>query len=214
MEHIVLNNISKKFDNNIIFDNVSYNFEKGKTYGIIGSNGSGKSVLFKIISGLIFADKGSVIIDGINIGKSGNMPSDFGALIESPGFLPNNTGFQNLKILADINKKVGRERIEEVLTLVSLYNHKDTKVKKYSLGMLQRLGIAQSILENPKLLIIDEPFNSIDETGVKEIKNMLFNYIKNNKVTTFITSHNYEDILHFSDVILKIENSKLVEIKK
>lgn len=214
MEYIVLDKISKKFSSNVIFDDVSYKFEKGKVYGIVGGNGTGKSVLFKLISGLMFVDNGNVVVDGVTIGESGNLPQNLGALIESPGFLPNYTGYQNLKILADINKKVGKERVDEVLNLVSLYKHKDTKVKKYSLGMLQRLGIAQTILENPNLIILDEPFNSIDESGVNEIKKVLLEYFKNNEVTVFLTSHNYEDILTFADVILKIENSKLVEVKK
>ena len=209
MDLIRLENVSKAFGNKLVIDNISYNFEAGKIYGIVGTNGCGKSVLFKLISGLMKASSGKIIVGNVIVGQKGAMPEDLGLLIEHPGFLPNLTGFENLDQLAAIKNKITKIDIEEVLKEVSLYQDKDVKVKNYSLGMLQRLGIAQALMERPKILLLDEPFNSMDHEGVVELREIIKNYVRNNGVTMLITSHNKEDIDILSDKVLVLKNGKL-----
>lgn len=212
MDYIQVRNLTKSFGKNVIINDISFNFQKGKCYGIVGKNGCGKSVLFKLLSGLMIPNSGDIIVDDISIGKNGNLCKDIGILIEHPGFLPDHTGYQNLKLLADINKKVDDKRINEIFKIISLENAKDTKVKHYSLGMLQRLAIGQAIMEYPKFLILDEPFNSLDEESVENLRDIILNYCKNNEVTTLIASHNKEDINYLTDYIIKLENGKFIEI--
>ena len=195
-----------------VIDNVSYCFECGKIYGLVGNNGCGKSVLFKMISGLMKTTYGEIKVSGVEICKQGNMPKDIGILIETPGFLPDLTGFQNLKELASIRNIIGSKDIENILKVVSLYDSKDTKVKNYSLGMLQRLGVAQSLMEKPKILLLDEPFNSMDEDGVLEMRQIIKNYVKKNNVTMLISSHNKEDINILADKIIILKNGKFDEV--
>lgn len=213
MDLIRLENVSKAFGNKKVIDNISYNFEAGKIYGIVGTNGCGKSVLFKLISGLMKASSGKIIVNNVVVGKNGAMPADLGLLIEHPGFLPNLTGFENLDQLAAIKNKITKTDIEEILKEVALYQDKDIKVKKYSLGMLQRLGIAQALMEKPKLLLLDEPFNSMDHEGVVELREIIKSYIRNSGATMLITSHNKEDIDILSDQVLVLKNGKLKELK-
>lgn len=214
MDYIIFKDVTKHFKSNKVIDKLNFSFEKGRCYGITGENGCGKSVLFKLLSGLMLADEGEIIVDGIKVAQNGKLAKNIGVLIESPGFLPDLTGYENLKFLSEINSKINKERILEVLDIVSLKKHKDTKVKKYSLGMLQRLGIAQAIMEYPKFLILDEPFNSLDENGVHIIRKVLLDYIKSNEVTALITSHNSEDILYLSDEILELKDGKLYKKEK
>ena len=212
MECIKLEHVFKKFGNRVIIDDVSYVFNAGKIYGIVGHNGCGKSVLFKLISGLMVANSGNITINNKVIGKNGSMPQDVGILIEHPGFLPNLSGYENLKQLAIIKNKIGKNEILEALELVSLSKDKDVKVKNYSLGMLQRLGIAQALMEKPKILLLDEPFNSMDYDGVTELREVIKKYVKENNVTMLLTSHNKEDIISLADEILKFTNGKLTKI--
>ena len=209
MDCIRLENVSKHFGNKIVIDHISYRFETGKIYGIVGTNGCGKSVLFKLISGLMKASSGKVVINNVVVGKNGAMPTDLGLLIEHPGFLPNLTGFENLEQLAAIQNKITKKEIAIVLKEVSLYQDKDVKVKNYSLGMLQRLGIAQALMEKPKILLLDEPFNSMDYEGVQELREIIKSYVRKNGVTMLITSHNKEDIDVLSDEVLVLKNGKL-----
>ena len=213
MDLIRLENVFKAFGNKKVIDNISYNFEAGKIYGIVGTNGCGKSVLFKLISGLMKASFGKIIVNKTVVGKNGAIPADLGLLIEHPGFLPNLTGFENLDLLASIKNKITKADIEEILKEVSLYQDKDVKVKNYSLGMLQRLGIAQALMEKPKLLLLDEPFNSMDHEGVVELREIIKSYVKNSGATMLITSHNKEDIDILSDHVLVLKNGKLSELK-
>lgn len=213
MDLIRLEKVSKAFGNKKVIDDISYNFEAGKIYGIVGTNGCGKSVLFKLISGLMKASSGKIIVNKTVVGKNGTIPADLGLLIEHPGFLPNLTGFENLDQLAAIKNKITKADIEEILKEVSLYQDKDVKVKKYSLGMLQRLGIAQAFMEKPKLLLLDEPFNSMDHEGVVELREIIKSYIRNSGATMLITSHNKEDIDILSDQVLVLKNGKLKELK-
>ena len=195
MENILkIKNLSKSFKGYKIFENLDLECVKGKIYGIVGRNGSGKSVLFKMILGFYYPDKNSQIeLFGEKVGLKGSFPKDIGAIIESPGFLPQYTGFKNLKILKDINKKISDEDVRQMLIKVGLDPNLKTKVKNYSLGMIQRLGIAQALMENPKFVILDEPFNGLDKTGVSEIRELILEY-KNKGTTFLLSSHVQEDI--------------------
>lgn len=212
MNCIELNNVSKSFGLKTVIDNISYCFENGKIYGLVGSNGCGKSVLFKMICGIMKATSGKITVCGTEVWKNGNIPQDIGILIENPAFLPDLTGFKNLKDLASIRNIITNEDIENALKSVSLYESKDVKVKKYSLGMLQRLGIAQALMEKPKILLLDEPFNSIDEAGILELRKTIKNYVKSNGATLLITSHNKEDIISLADKIITLRNGSFEEI--
>lgn len=206
MNCIELTNVSKHFGKKIVIDNVSYCFECGKIYGLVGNNGCGKSVLFKMISGLMKTTHGEIKVLETEVCKQGSMPIDIGILIETPGFLPDMTGFQNLKELASIRNIIGNKEIENILRVVSLYESKDTKVKNYSLGMLQRLGVAQALMEKPKILLLDEPFNSMDENGISELRQVIKNYVIENNATILITSHNKDDIDALADKIIILKN--------
>ncbi len=206
---IKLEHLTKRFENKVVIDDVSYDFETGKIYGIIGINGSGKSVLFKLIAGLMKPTSGKIVVGDIIVGKNGMMPLDLGILIEYPGFLPGLTGLENLEQLSKIKNKITKKDIEQVLKQVSLFGDKDVKVKNYSLGMLQRLGVAQAIMENPKILLLDEPFNSMDFEGVEELRKVIKTYVKNSGATLIVTSHNREDIEILSDEVIILKNGKL-----
>ena len=213
MDCIKIEHLSKKFERKCVIDDISYGFESGKIYGIVGANGCGKSVLFKLISGLMKPTCGEIIVGSVVVGKKGAMPLDVGLLVEHPGFLPDLTGLENLEQLAAIKNQITKTEIEEVLKKVSLYQDKDVKVKNYSLGMLQRLGIAQALMENPKILLLDEPFNSMDYEGVEELREMIKNYVRINRATMIVTSHNKDDIEILSDVILELKNGKINKLK-
>lgn len=212
MNSITIEHLSKRFGNKRVIEDISYRFASGKAYGIIGANGSGKSVLFKLIAGLIRPTSGKIIVGNVLVGEKGAMPSDVGLLIEHPGFLPNLTGLENLEQLAAIRDRISKMEMEEALHQVSLFQDKDIKVKNYSLGMLQRLGIAQALMEKPKILLLDEPFNSMDYEGVEKLREMIKNYVKANRATLLITSHNKEDIAILADVVLALKNGKLSEL--
>lgn len=201
--------LSKEIKGNKILNNINLNLEEKKIYGLIGRNGSGKSVLFKSISGLIRPTEGTIKVFDDTI-TSGKFPKHFGVLLDTPGFLPHYSGFKNLKLLASINHLISDEEIKQAITIVGL-NPEDTKpVKKYSLGMKQRLGIAQAIMEKPKLLILDEPMNGLDEEGVKDIRALILQ-LKEKGVTVFLSSHNSEDIQILCDQVFKISNGAIIE---
>lgn len=183
MSNIIVNIDSyiKKYGKNIVLNNINLKIEEGKIYGIIGRNGSGKTLLLKAICGLINATKGYVEVFNKRIGKDTDFPEDTGVIIESPGFLPNLSGIKNLEVLANIQGKITTERIYEVMKFVGLNPYEKKIVKKYSLGMKQRLGIAQAIMEYPKLLILDEPMNRLDKDGVEDIRN----YINKSNLKTY-----------------------------
>ena len=211
MDCIKVDHLSKIFGKKCVIDDVSYVFESGKIYGIVGTNGCGKSVLFKMLSGLMKPTIGKITVGSVIVGGNGSMPLDVGLLIEHPGFLPSLTALENLEQLAAIKNKITKKEIEEVLNKVGLYQDKDVKVKNYSLGMLQRLGIAQALMENPKILLLDEPFNSMDYEGVEELRKIIKSYARKNHITMLVTSHNKEDIEVLSDIVLELKNGKLVK---
>lgn len=205
---IEVRNLTKKFKNVVVVDNVNITFESGKIYGIIGRNGSGKSVFLKMICSFYLPTSGTILQDNIDYIKNNSFPRDTRALIDGPDFIPELTGFENLKLLASIQNKINDDKIMESLKKVNLYNDKDKKYCEYSLGMKQKLGIAQVIMENPKVLILDEAFNGIEESSVKDIKKMLKDMKKENKII-IVTSHIKDDIKELADETYMFESGKL-----
>ena len=190
---IEVQNVAKRFRDQVVLKNVSISFEKGQIHGIVGRNGSGKTVLFKCICGLMHPEEGVILVNGKRVGRDVDMPEDIGAIIEAPGFLPNYSGYKNLRFLANIRRKIGKEEILNVLKTVGLDPESRKHVGKYSLGMRQRLGIAQAIMEDPEILILDEPMNGLDNAGVQDIRALLLE-LKAQGKTILLASHNHEDI--------------------
>lgn len=205
---IVVENVSKKFGDNLVLDNVCVNFEKGKIHGIIGRNGSGKTMLMKCICGFVPVTSGTITVAGKKVGKDVDVPHNMGIIIETPGFLNSYSGYNNLKFLAGINKKIGKDRIMEVMELVKLDPHNKKHVGKYSLGMRQRLGLAQALMENPDILILDEPMNGLDQSGVDEMRGVLSSLAKRG-TTIIMANHNAEDIELLCDTVCEMELGKL-----
>ena len=170
---IKIKDLSKKFNNDVVFSNLNIEFESGKIYGIVGRNGSGKSVLLKMIVGLYLEDSGEILFNNINYNKEKKFPENVGIVIESPAFISDLTGFDNLKLLASLQKKVNDEEILNTMRIVNLEQDKDKKYGKYSLGMKQKLSLAQAFMENPNIILLDEPFNGIDRQSVVKIKDYL-----------------------------------------
>lgn len=211
-EHIiVVEKATKIFKAEVVFENISVAFEKGKVYGIIGRNGSGKSVFFKCICGLMPLTAGLVRVNGKIVGKEIEIPADIGIVIERPGFMQHYSGFKNLKMLAKIRGKTTDSTICATMRKVGLDPDNKKWVEKYSIGMLQRLGIAQAILESPELLILDEPMNGLDENGVAEIREM-FQSLKAQGVTILMTSHNADDISSLCDETYIMQNHILTKL--
>ncbi|EDT13974.1 ABC transporter ATP-binding protein [Clostridium perfringens] len=207
---IKINNLSKKIKNNIILNNINVNFSYGEINGIVGINGSGKTMLFKTICGLTNATSGTIYVFNKLI-KNGEFPDNTGIIIESPGFLPNYSGFKNLQILASIKNIISDDDIKYFIELVGLNPNDNRPVKKYSLGMKQRLGIAQALMEKPKLLILDEPMNALDESGVQLVRKILLD-LKNKGVTILLASHNKDDINSLCDNIYEIKNGNFTKL--
>jgi len=207
MTILEIRNLHKKIKGRELLKNVTLVIDKPGIYGIVGRNGSGKSLLFKTIAGLFVPTSGTVKVFDEIIGH-GNFPKSFGALLDTPGFLTQYSGFQNLKILASIQNKISDKDIEHVLTLVGLDFNAKGPVRKYSLGMRQRLGIAQAIMEKPKLLLLDEPMNGLDEFGVAEMREMIGNFRKQD-ITILLASHNPEDISLLCDEVYKMDAGEL-----
>lgn len=208
---IEIKNITKSYDERKILDDISINFEEGKIYGIIGQNGSGKSVLLKVMSGFITPDQGTIIYDGKDINKEETFPDNTGVLLDNSGFVPNLTGFDNLKLLATINKTIDDNEIIEELKNVNLLEEKDKKYYKYSLGMRKKLGICQAIMEHQKYVILDEPFSGIDKGSLA----MIYDYLKKIKSegrTLIISTHTSDRAKDLYDEIYELEEGKLNKI--
>lgn len=197
---IIVRNVTKKFGNVTVLDNVSLQVKKGTICGIVGRNGSGKTVLFKCICGLLQINEGSILVD----------KKEIGAIIEEPGFLKQYSGKQNLRLLASMSGKENID-IEKVLKVVGLECAGRKKVGKYSMGMRQRLGIAQAIMEKPEILILDEPMNGLDKHGVKEIREVLLRMKEENRVI-LLSSHNPKDIDYLCDVVFEMDDGYLQEM--
>ncbi len=205
---IEVQNVVKRFRDQVVLKNVSISFEKGKIHGIVGRNGSGKTVLFKCICGLMHPEEGVILVNGKRVGRDVDMPEDIGAIIEAPGFLPNYSGYKNLRFLANIRRKIGKEEILNVLKTVGLDPESRKHVGKYSLGMRQRLGIAQAIMEDPEILILDEPMNGLDNAGVQDIRALLLK-LKEQGKTILLASHNHEDIATLCDTVHEMDGGIL-----
>lgn len=199
----------KKYGDNIVLDGISMSLVYGNTYGIIGRNGSGKTVLLKCISGLTLPTKGEVVINGQTLGKDIDVPKSMGIIIETPFFLPNYSGKKNLRMLAKIRSVIYDSDIETSMKKVGLDPSSKKHVRKYSLGMRQRLGIAQAIMEKPEILILDEPLNGIDKQGIADMRMLLRDYRSDNHII-ILASHNSEGIKTLCDVIYEIEDGQII----
>ena len=208
---IQIEQVSKSFQVRKVLKNISCELNWGQVYGIVGNNGSGKTVLMKCICGLLPYDEGSIRVAGKKIGKDVDFPEDMGMIIESPGFLPGMTGIKNLKILAAVNHRIQESQIRETMRVVGLDPNLKQPVGKYSLGMRQRLGIAQAIMEKPEILILDEPMNGLDKHGVKEIREVLLQMKEENRVI-LLSSHNPKDIDYLCDVVFEMDGGYLQEM--
>lgn len=208
-----LKNISKKFDNNYVIKDVNITLESGKIYGFIGRNGSGKSVLLKMICGFYKPTEGEILLDDYNYIKEGNFPDSTRALIEKPNFLPDLTGYENLKLLASIQNKIGDKEIKETIEKVNLEEDANKKFSKYSLGTKQKLGIAQVLMENPNIIILDEPFNGVENDTAEKLRKVLKEERKKGKLI-ILASHIKEDIDKLADEVYLVDGGKISKEKK
>ena len=209
MNHTIeVKNVYKSFKNIEVLHDVSLQADAGSICGIIGRNGSGKTVLFKCICGLLQTDRGEIQIEGKAVGKDKSTLSNLGIIIESPGFLRHYSGYKNLEFLMGLNGKADREKINAVLDLVGLAEQKNKKVGKYSMGMRQRLGIAQAIMEEQNILILDEPMNGLDNQGVEDIRKLLLK-LKEKGTAILLASHNQEDIRQLCDFVYEMDSGRI-----
>lgn len=209
---IIVKDLSKKFKKVTVLENINMKFESGKIYGIVGRNGSGKSVFLKILCSFYKPTTGEILFDNVNYNSNNNFPPSVRALIENPTFFPDLTGFENLKLLSSIQNKIGDEEIIKTLDQVNLLSEKDKKYSEYSLGMKQKLGIAQVLMENPDVMIFDELFNGIEEKTVEKIRNILLELKNQNKII-IVTSHIKEDIDVLSDEVYKFDCGRVERVK-
>lgn len=205
---INVQNINLTIGKNKILNCINYLFERGKIHGIIGRNGSGKTMLMKCICGFVHPTSGTIFVDGKEIGKDCDFPQNIGVIIETPEFIPHYSGYRNLKLLAELNKKIGSEQIKQAMLQVGLDPDLKRHVRKYSLGMRQRLGLAQAIMEDPDILILDEPMNGLDKDGVKDMRQYLLD-LKEQGKTILIASHSAEDIDVLCDTVAEMDKGVL-----
>ena len=212
MPIISVQNVTKKFRGNTVLDNVSLDIETGTVTGLIGRNGSGKTVLMKCICGLLSPTSGSIMVNDKRVGKDVDIPDNIGVIIENPGFLPNFSGYNNLMQLAKIRRKIGKSEVRAAISQVGLNPDDKKHVGKYSLGMRQRLGLAQAIMEDPDILILDEPMNGLDKDGVKDMRQYLLD-LKSQGKTILIASHSAEDIDVLCDTVCEMDKGLLSKIR-
>ena len=210
---IVINNVLKEFKNQIVLNNVNADFYMGKIYGIIGRNGSGKTVLLKCICGLLNASAGNITVNKKIVGREIDFPQNVGFIIETPGFLTNYSGYKNLKYLASIRGLIKQDTIKKTMELVGLDPADKKPVGKYSLGMRQRLGIAQALMENPDILILDEPMNALDYDGVNEMREVFLKLKQQGKLI-LLASHIHEDIDTLCDEVYETRAGNLIKTKE
>ena len=206
---ITLKNVTKNIRGKCVLNKISYSFESGKIYGLHGRNGSGKTMLLRAICGLIVPSDGAILIDNKTLHEDISFPPSVGVIIEHMELLPQYNSYDNLFILSKINKIASEVDIKEAIKKVGLDPESKLKVKKFSLGMKQRLNIAQAIFEHPDIILLDEPTNAIDESGIKLIREVIKEEAKRGAII-IIASHNKEDINELCDVILKIENGEII----
>ena len=195
---IEVEHVYKSFGKEHVLKNISFKIPSGSIYGVVGNNGSGKTVLMKCICGFMKCDRGRIVVNGRQVGKEVDFPDRLGVIIETPGFIPNLSGYKNLKILAALKGRIGKTEIRETIRRVGLDPDMRKPVAKYSLGMRQRLGIAQAIMENPSVLVLDEPLNGLDRYGVVEIRSLL-KELKADGKSILLASHNAQDIEELCD---------------
>lgn len=203
-------NLFKKYKGESVLNGISVKFDNGTVYGLVGANGCGKTTLMRCICGLSKPTSGTVFVNGKTIGKDCNFAPSTGIIIETPGFLPHYSAWQNLSILAEISGGVSKNQIKEVIRLVGLDPEDKKQVGKYSLGMRQRLGIAQAIMENPSVLILDEPFNGLDKEGVTEV-HQLIQELKNQGKCILLASHSVHDIEQACDIVFELKDGQLLQ---
>ena len=209
---VQVQNVSKQFGRKIILRDVSFTVAQGETIGLVGANGSGKSVLFKILCGFEKPDSGKVYVRGKQLGKGGrDFPENMGVFINSPGFIGIYSGFQNLKFLAAIQGKIGNKEIQNAMEKVGLDPDNKTKVDNYSLGMKQKLGLAQAIMEGQDILVLDEPFNALDIKTYEDVKSIIRMLTAEGK-TIFLTSHHYKDIEQLCSRIYTIDDCSVFPV--
>ena len=205
---IKLISYNKKIKEDYVLKDINYTFKQGNIYGLIGKNGSGKTMLLKAMSGFLRPSNGKVIVNDQELYLKEEFPKDMGVMIGNCEYIKDMTGKDNLKYLASLLKKIDDDRINEVIDIVNLTDEKDKLVKKYSLGMKQKLGIAQAIMEYPKIILLDEPFNGINNESVSKIKKYLYTIKKDTII--IIATHYKEDIDNFCDIIIKLENGTII----
>lgn len=207
--YIEVKNVTKRIDKVTILDSIYLQLDRGKIYGLKGKNGSGKTMLIKAICGLIRPSQGEIIVNGVTLGRNQEFPKSVGALIENPGFIENYSGYKNLKLLADIKGEIGENEIRTVMEALGLNPDEKKRVKKYSLGMKQKLGIAAALMEHPELILLDEPTNALDSESVEKF-NALLRKEKERKAVILIASHDMEELEKIADLIFVIENGRII----
>lgn len=210
---IDVKNVTKAFKQITILENINMTFESGKIYGLIGRNGSGKSVFLKMLCGFYSPTNGEILFDNINCIKQQIFPPNTRALIEKPDFISDLSGYENLELLAKIQNKIGKDEIIEALKKVNLLEDMDKKFSKYSLGMKQKLGIAQVLMENPEVMILDEPFNGIEDDTVDFLRDLLIKEKKNGKIIILAT-HIKDDVLKIVDELYKFDKKNVTKLEK
>lgn len=211
MPYIEIDHVTKVFGEDIILDDINIKMDQGKVYGISGNNGSGKTVLMKCICGFLPVTAGRIRVGGKIIGVETDFPESIGVIIETPGFLNNLSGMRNLEILAGLRGRISKKEIRKAIEKAGLDPTLKKSVSKYSLGMRQRLGIAQAIMEDPEFLILDEPFNGLDKHGVSDIRALLLELKKQGK-TIILASHNSEDIRILCDRVFEMDGGRIQEL--
>lgn len=206
---IVLHHVSKEIQGKTILEDLNGSLKGGCIYGIRGKNGCGKTMFMRCIAGLMKPTAGTIHINGKQLYKDMEVPESIGILIENPAFLLEYNGYKNLKLLADIRKQIGEEEIKETIRKVGLDPEDKRKVRKYSLGMKQRLGIAAAIMESPDIILLDEPINAIDEKGVTEIREVLLQLRSENRIIV-VACHDKEELDYLADRILIMEEGKII----
>lgn len=209
---IEVNNLFLTIKKVPILVDINTSFERGKIHGLIGRNGSGKTMLMKCICGFVKPTNGTITVDGKRIGKDCDFPENTGIIIETPGFIPFYSGYKNLKLLADLRKKITADDVRNTMKTVGLDPELKRHVRKYSLGMRQRLGLAQAIMENPELLILDEPMNGLDKDGVRDMRQYMLN-LKEKGKTILIASHSAEDIDVLCDTVCEMDKGALTVLR-
>lgn len=208
---IEIKNYTKIIKGSTVLDNINAVFENGKIYGLKGKNGSGKTMLMRAISGLIRPSSGEVIIENEVLGRDISFPRSIGVLIENPAFLANETGFSNLRMLADLGEDVSNEDIEAVLSELGLDPKEKKSYKKYSLGMKQKLGIAAAVMEHPDIIILDEPINALDQDSVETVKKIIIRE-RDRGAVIILACHDTEELEYLSDEIVCIHEGKIISV--